>query len=153
MAFLVVLEALIRCVTLVYLLLYGMLRSVVMSPYKYFLSSITNVWFKPVSLDKPSYPKNSRMSQTDQSIESLCEAISHNTHKVAEYLRSKSLPFPSFDVEAPRESMIPLEAVEIQQARADVINDTRKLRNLMLGPRDYLMSFTVQTPFLQHISN
>lgn len=78
----------------------------------------------------------------DHSIESLSEAIAHNTRKVAEYLRAESLPFPSFDTDAPSESMIPADATEIQKARADVVNDTRKLRDLMLGPRDYLQSFT-----------
>ena len=53
------------------------------------------------------------MSKEHQSIENLCEVISHNTRKVANYLRSKSLPFPSFDIDAPSESMIPPEAVEI----------------------------------------
>ena len=74
------------------------------------------------------------MSQ-NHNIESLAEAILHNTRKVGYYLRSKGLNFPSFEIDAPSESLIPAEAVEIQNARADVINDTRKLRDLMLGPR------------------
>ena len=85
----------------------------------------------------------SQASRENESIESLCERISHNTHTVAEYLRSKNLRFPSFDRDAPSDTMIPPEAAEIQQARSDVINDTQKLRSLMLGPRDYLQSYTV----------
>ena len=85
------------------------------------------------------------MASQGQSIESLSEAIAHNTRKIADYLRSEGLPFPSIDIDAPNESMIPAEAVEIQQARSDVVNDTRKLRDLMLGPRDYLQSFAVHS--------
>lgn len=85
------------------------------------------------------------MASGNQSIESLSEAIANNTRKVADYLHSEGLPFPSFDIDAPNESVIPAEAVEIQNARADVVNDTRKLRDLMLGPRDYLQSFTVRS--------
>lgn len=83
------------------------------------------------------------MSDEYQSIEGLSESILHNTLKITDYLRSHSLPSPSFDVNAPRTSMIPPEATEIQEARAQVINDTLRLRDLMLGPQDYLQSFTV----------
>ena len=43
-------------------------------------------------------------------------------------------------------SMIAPEASEIEDARLTVIDATRKLRSLMLGPQDYLQSFTVSPP-------
>lgn len=83
------------------------------------------------------------MLQKNQSVENLCEAISRNTQKVANYLRNNGLPFPSFDTDAPSDSLIPPEEAEIRQARMDVINDTHQLRQLMLGPRDFLQSLMV----------
>jgi len=83
------------------------------------------------------------MSLDNQSIESLCEEISRNTQKVANYLRTSGLPFPSFNIDAPNDSGIRPEETEIQQARLKVIDDTLQLRNLMLGPRDFLQSTMV----------
>lgn len=76
-------------------------------------------------------------------ISELASIIATNTAKVNEYLASKNLPLPSFDVNAPSTSLIPPEAEEIEAARAAVIEATTKLHRLMLGPRDYLQSFTV----------
>lgn len=83
------------------------------------------------------------MSQEPETIEDLSEATTKNTQKIAKYLRSEGLPLPSLDPDAPLGSIVPPEATEIQRARAEVINDTRNLRVLMLGPRDYLQSFKV----------
>ncbi|KAL6721260.1 hypothetical protein ACLMJK_000362 [Lecanora helva] len=86
------------------------------------------------------------MSQEHHHIESLCEAISRNTHKVTNYWRTKRLPFPSFDTNGPVDSGISLEETEIQQARVNVIQDTRTLHALMLGPRDFLQSTMPDEP-------
>ena len=80
---------------------------------------------------------------TSEDIAELSTIISENTRKVTEYLQQNGLPFPSFAVEAPTKSMIAPEASGIEDARLAVIDATRKLRNLMLGPQDYLQSFTV----------
>ena len=76
-------------------------------------------------------------------IAELASAIATNTAKVENYLVSKDLPSLSFDVDAPSKSMIPPEAPEIEAARVAVIDATLKLHNLMLGPKEYLMSYTV----------
>lgn len=73
----------------------------------------------------------------------LSARIADNTAKVNEYLNAHHLPTPSFDVSAPLQSMIPNTEVEIEAARVAIIDDTLELRRLMLGPRDYLMTFTV----------
>lgn len=78
-----------------------------------------------------------------QTISLLAVLISENTTKIQEYLTAKGLPTPSFDVDGPRDSLIPAEAEEIQMARIAVIDATEKLRRLTLGPRDHLMSFEV----------
>ena len=81
---------------------------------------------------------------TTTTISELASIIATNTAKVEDYLSSKKLPSPSFDVDAPSTSLISPEAEEIEAARAAVIDATTKLHRLMLGPRDYLQSFTVR---------
>ena len=76
-------------------------------------------------------------------IMNLASVISTNTAAVEEYLSTKNLPRPSFNVDAPSKSLVPREAVEIEAARLAVIEATSKLRNLMLGPREFLQSFAV----------
>lgn len=73
----------------------------------------------------------------------LSTRIATNTAKVDEYLTSHDLPTPSFDVDGPLQSMIPKDDVELEAARVAIIDDTLELRRLVLGPRDYLMTFTV----------
>lgn len=81
---------------------------------------------------------------TTTTISELASIIATNTAKFDKYLSSNNLPSPSFDVDAPSTSLIPPEAEEIEAARAAVIDATTKLHRLMLGPRDYLQSFTVR---------
>ena len=76
-------------------------------------------------------------------IAQLASSIATNIAIVNEFLTSNNLPTPSFDEDGPSRSLIPQDASEIEAARVAVIDDALKLRNLMLGPRDYLMSFTV----------
>ncbi|KAI9713788.1 MAG: hypothetical protein M1820_000518 [Bogoriella megaspora] len=75
-------------------------------------------------------------------ISELAASIAANTALVSDFLSSKNIPTPSFTVDAPSSSQIPSDALEIEAARVAVIDDTLKLRDLMLGPRDYLMTFT-----------
>ena len=95
-----------------------------------------------------------------ETIELLTSQIALNVSRVSAYLRAHNLPFPSFDVDGPMESSIPssssssssAETSDIEKARTEIIDATRKLQDLMLGPRDYLQSFTVRcilpfTPF------
>ena len=75
----------------------------------------------------------------------LATIIAINAAKVQNYLVANKLPTPSFDVDAPKKSMIPPEAKEIEAAREAVIDATTKPRSLMLGPTDFLLSSTVST--------
>lgn len=78
-----------------------------------------------------------------ETIEELALVISKNTTIVEQYLSSNNLPHPSFGVGAPSGSLIPADAADIEVARLAVIEATSKLRNLMLGPREFLQSFAV----------
>ncbi|KAI2642063.1 S-adenosyl-L-methionine-dependent methyltransferase [Xylaria nigripes] len=72
----------------------------------------------------------------------LANRIASNTAKVDEYLASHKLPTPSFDVDGPRDTLIPKDEASVEAARVAVIDDTVELRHLLLGPREYLMSYT-----------
>ncbi|KAF1826400.1 S-adenosyl-L-methionine-dependent methyltransferase [Dissoconium aciculare CBS 342.82] len=71
----------------------------------------------------------------------LAKLIASETEKVAAYLAHNHLAFPSFDLDGPPASLISTEAVDIEAARLAVIVATQRLRNLILGPKDYLLSF------------
>ncbi len=81
----------------------------------------------------------------------LSARIAANTTKVNDYLITHQLPQPSFDVDGPLESLIPKQAIDIEAARVAVIDDTLELRRLILGPRDYLLSYTARTKSFQII--
>lgn len=73
----------------------------------------------------------------------LSSRIAANTAKLNEYLVAHDLPTPSFDVDAPLDTLVPKAELEAEAARVAIIDDTQELRRLALGPRDYLMSYTV----------
>ncbi|KAK8123895.1 hypothetical protein PG999_003813 [Apiospora kogelbergensis] len=72
----------------------------------------------------------------------LSSRIATNTTKLNDYLVSNNLPAPSFDLNGPTDSLIPKENTDLEAARVAIIDDTLELRQLMLGPREYLMSYT-----------
>lgn len=73
----------------------------------------------------------------------LATRIANNTATINDYLRSHNLPTPSFDVDGPLDTLIPKHETDVESARVAVIDDTLELRRLVLGPREYLMSYTV----------
>lgn len=73
----------------------------------------------------------------------LANRITSNTAKIDGYLLSHNLPTPSFDVDGPRDTLIPKNELSIESARVAILDDTLELRRLVLGPREYLMSYTV----------
>ncbi|KAK7001297.1 S-adenosyl-L-methionine-dependent methyltransferase [Favolaschia claudopus] len=74
-------------------------------------------------------------------ITQLASRIAANTTLVSEYLEAKHLPFPSFDLDGPLDTLIPKEEITVEAARVAIIDDTEELRRLVLGPREHLMSF------------
>ena len=65
-------------------------------------------------------------------IADLAAQIQENTAKVDQYLREKSLPSPSFDVDGPVDFNI--EDGEIQEAREKALESSLELHQLLLGP-------------------
>ncbi|KAJ8130720.1 hypothetical protein O1611_g2906 [Lasiodiplodia mahajangana] len=76
-------------------------------------------------------------------IVALATRIAANTSKVGEYLTANNMPQPSFDVNAPLYGAVPETVPEMANLRRAILQDTVELRDLMLGPRDYLLSFVV----------
>ncbi|KAH7018391.1 O-methyltransferase-domain-containing protein [Microdochium trichocladiopsis] len=74
-------------------------------------------------------------------IVALSQRIASNTAKLNEFLEANGLPTPSFDVDGPLDHSIPEDAAEIHAARAAIVDDTQELRRLVLGPKEYLMSY------------
>lgn len=73
----------------------------------------------------------------------LSQRIATNTTKLNDFLEANGLPTPTFDVDGPLGHSIPDDAAEIHAARAAIIDDTQELRRLVLGPKEYLMSYCV----------
>ncbi|KAI1123665.1 S-adenosyl-L-methionine-dependent methyltransferase [Nemania abortiva] len=72
----------------------------------------------------------------------LANRIASNTAKVNDYLLSHNLPTPSFDVDGPRDTLVPKDELSVESSRVAIIDDTLELRRLVLWPREYLMSYT-----------
>ncbi|CAJ2505647.1 Uu.00g130410.m01.CDS01 [Anthostomella pinea] len=76
-------------------------------------------------------------------IAELADNIATNTSKLNGYLVANGLPSPSFDIDGPSDTLVPKNELDIEAARVAIIDDTQELRRLVLGPREYLMSYTV----------
>jgi hypothetical protein len=77
----------------------------------------------------------------------LARLIASETEKIAAHLSQNDRAFPSFGVDGPATSQISPGATDIETARLAVIDATQRLRSLILGPRDYLLSFQVCCPW------
>ncbi|KAK3986043.1 S-adenosyl-L-methionine-dependent methyltransferase [Cladorrhinum sp. PSN332] len=74
------------------------------------------------------------------SITDLSTRIASNTTKLNTYLTTHNLPPPSLDITAPVNLLPPNTPAEIVLARQCIIDDTLELRNLVLGPREHIMT-------------
>ncbi|KAI0900092.1 S-adenosyl-L-methionine-dependent methyltransferase [Annulohypoxylon nitens] len=72
----------------------------------------------------------------------LSSRIAANTAKLNDYLTANNLPTPSFDLNAPLDTLIPKNEADVEKARVAIIDDTLELRRLVLEPREYLMSYS-----------
>ncbi|KAI8630535.1 S-adenosyl-L-methionine-dependent methyltransferase [Xylariaceae sp. FL1651] len=71
----------------------------------------------------------------------ISSRIAANTNKVNDYLVTHNLPTPSFDVNGAQDTLIPKHVLDTKLAKAAIIDDTLELRCLVLGPREYLISY------------
>jgi 6-hydroxytryprostatin B O-methyltransferase len=72
------------------------------------------------------------------SIQELSQRIARNSSLVEKWLASKNATMPSFDEDAEDEFPNTDGESEIEAARMAVIDDTRALHDLLLGPREVL---------------
>ncbi|KAK0609535.1 S-adenosyl-L-methionine-dependent methyltransferase [Bombardia bombarda] len=82
------------------------------------------------------------MATLGSRITELASRIAANTTRLNNYLVAHNLPTPSFDVDGPKDTLVPKEETMVEAARVAIIDDTQQLRRLVLGPREYLMSYT-----------
>lgn len=71
-------------------------------------------------------------------IAELAAIVSTNTTKIDDYLISHNLPSPSFDVDHPADLGIPLEAIDIDDARRAALEASMELQDLLQGPTSLL---------------
>jgi hypothetical protein len=87
------------------------------------------------------------MAAPEPRIVELAKRIAANTAKLQSYLTAHGLPTPSFDINGPKDTLVPKTETETEAARVAIIDDTQELRRLVLGPREYLMSYQVHSSF------
>jgi len=88
----------------------------------------------------------------------LSAIIAQKTAEIEAYLAAKGLPQPSFHPDAPAElGPIAREDQDILKARVDLIDATKELRDLAVGPDDSLRympwevrPFSSSSPAVQH---
>jgi hypothetical protein len=64
----------------------------------------------------------------------LAQKITKATEKLETYMKSKNLPMPSFDVDAPAD--FPSLPEDVQRSRQEIIHATKELGLLAHGPRE-----------------
>lgn len=84
---------------------------------------------------KPVFSSAAVVSRASR-IARLAQIISGETTKVDDYVQSNGLPPLSFHPRAPRSCPVPSSAIDIQMSRKAVINATKELQMLMMGPRE-----------------
>jgi hypothetical protein len=83
----------------------------------------------------------------------LARRIASNTDALSSYLETHQLPTPTFEVDGPADTLVPKDEAGVEAARVAIIDDTEELRRLALGPREYLMSYTVSSgPCPEHLT-
>ena len=75
-------------------------------------------------------------------IANLANIIAKNTAEIDSFLRSRNLPFPSFDADAPLDLRLPKE---LKSARNLAVDATIELKELLLGPKELLLSNVVRS--------
>jgi len=73
-------------------------------------------------------------------IEELVSIISSNASKIDQFLLSEGKPTPSFDADAPKKLDL---SQALEQSRTLVLEATTELNELLLGPKELLLSNVV----------
>lgn len=77
---------------------------------------------------------------TPASLESIAQQIQNLTKNVSSLLQQHSSPQPSLSVDGPAD--LPRGIDELERARGQLIEQTRLLHDLVMGPSDYLRGIT-----------
>lgn len=72
---------------------------------------------------------------SQQSLSKLAESILENSEIIDEFLFGNSLPQLSCNVDGPKNFPVGIEHTEIYNARNTVIDATKELRDLIIGPK------------------
>ncbi|KAI0868318.1 hypothetical protein GGS24DRAFT_506898 [Hypoxylon argillaceum] len=80
------------------------------------------------------------MSATQSRITQLASIVASSTQKIDEYIAQNSLPYPSFDPDAPADLGLP---PDLEKQRAAVLEATQGLNDLLQGPRELLFNHRV----------
>ena len=72
--------------------------------------------------------------QSPSRMVALAQKITKATEKLETYMKSKNLPMPSFDVDAPAD--FPSLPEDVQKSRQEIIHATKELGLLAHGPRE-----------------
>jgi hypothetical protein len=86
--------------------------------------------FSQLKMSTPSY--------TPPSLTKLAESILANSKVIESFLFTNNLPQPSFDANGPKNFPVGVEHTEIYNARNALVDATKELRDLVIGPRDTL---------------
>ena len=70
-------------------------------------------------------------------IQELAEIIATNTTRIGLFLQSQGLPLPSFEINAPTALSL---SDELEVARKSVLEATTELHELLLGPKELILS-------------
>lgn len=80
---------------------------------------------------------------SDTRISQLAKLIYSNTTKLDQYLNSRNLPSPSFDVDGPVDFGISLADRHVEEARIEAIESGMELIDLLQGPVALIRPFGV----------
>ena len=83
------------------------------------------------------------MSSTNQSLTQIAESILANTKTIENFFASSNLPELSFSARGPKDFPVGVEHTEIHNARDALIDATKELRDLLIGPTDMLRWMSV----------
>lgn len=77
-------------------------------------------------------------------ITELAQRIAAKTAIVNEFFEVHGFPTPSFEIHGPQRIVIPPQVVEVASAHNEVLEATKELHDLMLGPSSMLMETIVR---------
>jgi hypothetical protein len=82
------------------------------------------------------------MASSQSRIADLAAMVAIHTQRIDDYLSKKSLPYPSFNTDAPVGLSL---SPELEESRIIVLKATQELNDLLQGPKDLVFNHRVRT--------